>query len=145
MRIAAAVGVVVVFLLAACSSSGKKASALDCQGETPSVEPTQLILACGDGAIRATDLRWSAWSGTSAKGTGFVAVNGCSPSCAVGSAEKFPAMFSLTKPVTVGNTTFLTELVIDFSAATPNGKREVQCRLSDPSAPGGCVNELTSR
>ena len=136
-------GLVLVLVMLACSSStGTEAKVMDCQGIAPQVRPSELILACGDGAIRATDLRWTSWSATAARGSGKVGVDDCTPNCAIGSRVEYPANFELSAPAADRGATLLTELVIRFSGTTPAGQSEVHCRLADSSHEGGCVEQL---
>ncbi|MEY2591016.1 MAG: hypothetical protein QOJ67_3000 [Acidimicrobiaceae bacterium] len=137
---------VLVAELFACSSSKSSQSAkvLDCQGATPAVQPSELILACGDGSIRATELHWTAWSASGAQGSGTLVITNCSPNCAIGSRQQFPADFELMSPKAVVGTTFLTELQIRFRGVGPPRTTAVRCRLSDPSFEGGCADQFAS-
>jgi hypothetical protein len=136
--------VIVLPLLACSSSTAPQAKVMDCRGAVPAVRPSELILACGDGAIRATDLHWTSWNATGARGSGNIGVADCTPSCAIGSRTEYPADLELSAPTADAGTTLLTQLLIRFSTAGPNGQSEVRCRLADSSHDGGCVDEIVS-
>lgn len=46
--------------------------------------PSSLLLACADGGIGLTDLRWRGWGLAQASATGVLFWNTCSPNCAHG-------------------------------------------------------------
>ncbi len=77
----------------------------------PSVEPTSIVLACGDGNALLTDLRWSSWTATTAAATGDLTHNTCTPDCARGTFVSTPATVSLGYPVR-------TLAGVEFSTAT---------------------------
>lgn len=58
--------------------------------------PTQYTLACGDGATSLSGLRWSGWGTATATATGDYQTVVCTPSCAAGSEQSYPATVSLT-------------------------------------------------
>jgi hypothetical protein len=82
----------------------------DCAGLTDAVMPANLILACGDGSIRAVIKRWRTWYLNTAAGIGRVEVNRCQPNCASGQVVTYPATFTLGAPTTVGSRLYFTEL-----------------------------------
>jgi hypothetical protein len=66
----------------------------------PVIEPSQIMLACGDGNAYITAINWSSWTSTSASGTGTYVQNDCSPNCAAGTFLRYPgATFTLYLPV----------------------------------------------
>jgi len=60
-------------------------------------EPSKIIVACGDGNLFLTKLKWSAWGSTSAKGSGTAHQNTCTPSCAQGRFKSYPVDVTLSK------------------------------------------------
>jgi hypothetical protein len=48
------------------------------------VKPQSITQFCGDGGAGVSDIKWSSWGSTSAKGTGTYYINGCDPDCADG-------------------------------------------------------------
>lgn len=112
--------------------------ALDCQGDTASVRPSTLILACGDGTISATDLTWSRWTSTSATGRGQLTIRQCSPSCAQGSVEKYSLNVVLSDAMSYAGKRYFTTMWLAFPATSPVAGRSTSCPLSDPRREGGC-------
>ncbi|MHB1534905.1 MAG: hypothetical protein ACYC1D_09925 [Acidimicrobiales bacterium] len=85
-------------------------------------EPSGITLACGDGSIRATGIRWSTWSPTSAAGTATVLQVVCSPDCANGYQVSDPATIILSSPeATAGGPAFAMASVTFTGAVPPNG------------------------
>lgn len=71
----------------------------DCQ--TPTFEPSQLILTCADHGFYFQDLHWTGWTATSATAVGTEAYNDCTPSCAGGRFHYIAnATVTLTTPTT---------------------------------------------
>lgn len=125
---------------AACSSSGARPSpvALDCQGGVPSDRPSELVLACGDGTVRATSLSWSVWGAAGANGVGDLSVVACDPDCARGTPVRRQSHFALHDPTTVDGRNYFRTLVVSVDSGGP----QVRCALSTPAAEGGCASEL---
>jgi len=48
------------------------------------VKPKSITQFCGDGGAGVSNIKWSSWGSTSAKGTGTYYINGCDPDCADG-------------------------------------------------------------
>jgi hypothetical protein len=48
------------------------------------VKPKSVTQFCADGGAGVTDIKWSAWGASSAKGVGTYYINGCDPDCADG-------------------------------------------------------------
>lgn len=51
---------------------------------TPSVEPSEIVLACGDGNALLEGLHWTSWTAGSATAVGTFVYNDCTPNCADG-------------------------------------------------------------
>ena len=64
-----------------------------------SVEPSAIVLACGDGNASLTSLSWSSWTPTTAVATGYYTHNTCTPDCANGTFVSAPASVRLGYPV----------------------------------------------
>ena len=81
-------------LAAACSSGGHSTpgpspSSIadikvygDCR--TPTIEPTQIVMACADFGERFKNLQWTNWTSANATGVGTFSYNDCTPNCANG-------------------------------------------------------------
>ncbi len=48
------------------------------------VKPKSVTQFCADGGAGVTNIKWSTWGSSSAKGTGTYYINGCDPDCADG-------------------------------------------------------------
>ncbi|MEY9850223.1 hypothetical protein ABH940_007347 [Streptacidiphilus sp. BW17] len=71
---------------------------LDCSGK-PQSQPSQYVLACGDGNNYLTSAHWTRWDGVSAYATATDVANDCQPYCAAGHFHSFPVDVTLTDPV----------------------------------------------
>lgn len=70
----------------------------DCQ--TPTAEPTSIVLECGDGGIVLQGLTWNSWTANEATGKGVIVYNDCNPNCALGHKQQIPNVtVVLTSPV----------------------------------------------
>jgi len=67
---------------------------VSCGGKTQ-VRPGSYILACGDGGALVEGLNWAAWGSSSALANGTYALNDCTPDCAAGHFDAFPALVVL--------------------------------------------------
>jgi hypothetical protein len=61
----------------------------DCGG-SPHVEPTELVLACGDAGDELAHLHWHGWGDASATATGSLIAETCVPSCVAGGTKTYP-------------------------------------------------------
>jgi hypothetical protein len=64
-----------------------------CHGHA--VRPSKIILACGDGEVWATNLRFSAYGGRTAWGSGTLHYVVCQPNCAQGHEKTAPMRIRL--------------------------------------------------
>lgn len=60
----------------------------NCLG-VPERKPSQLTLACADGGIHASGLRWRGWGHYYAYASGSLAMNDCKPYCAAGHFQPY--------------------------------------------------------
>ena len=81
--------------LAATSSSSTKPFAITCYSEH--FKPKKIVIACGDAGIWLGKLKWSSWTGASAKGTGVYNQNEGTPDCATGKIKSYPVKVKLSK------------------------------------------------
>lgn len=77
----------------------------DCAGE-PLVEPTELLLACGDAGAGLHDLTWTNWGEETATATGWESEKVCVPNCANGTEARSPATVTVSG-LTGGRYTFM--------------------------------------
>ncbi|HEV2375431.1 MAG TPA: hypothetical protein VGS19_25125 [Streptosporangiaceae bacterium] len=67
---------------------------------TPSIEPTEIVLACADYGALLVRLHWTTWTAASATAAGTLIYNDCTPSCAEGHHHRVPGTkITLTDPV----------------------------------------------
>ncbi|NUR84434.1 MAG: hypothetical protein HOY71_10150 [Nonomuraea sp.] len=69
--------------LSPAASAAARPTLADCAGK-PQVRPKQIILACADAGDVLHKLKWTSWSGRTARATGVESVNTCEPNCAAG-------------------------------------------------------------
>jgi hypothetical protein len=66
----------------------------------PTVQPTEIVLACADDGFGIRDVRWSSWTTRGASGSGTTWYKDCRPSCAEGKIVYTPNVrIVLTTPV----------------------------------------------
>ena len=87
----------------------------------PSVRPTTIMLACGDGNAYVDDLTWSSWTATGASATGAYTHNLCVPDCAAGRFVSQPATVHLGYPVMTADGREFSELGYTVSGSTLRG------------------------
>ncbi|MDE3206901.1 MAG: hypothetical protein KGQ66_22070 [Acidobacteriota bacterium] len=72
--------------------------------QTPTLEPSEIVLACADYGLLLEDLRWTSWTDTEASGMGTLVYNDCQPDCAQGHDHDVPdTQVNLTAPVPGGS------------------------------------------
>jgi hypothetical protein len=98
LRICALIGVIAVPAVALAAPGPKTVYAITCLQER--YKPKQITIACVDGTVKVTKLKWSSWSSTSAQASGVYEVNKCDPDCAAGHARSFPVKITLSRPKT---------------------------------------------
>jgi hypothetical protein len=91
---------------------------VDC-GNVVAAKPASITIACGDGNVVAARLQWSEWTSARATGTGVVDVNDCSPDCASGSVQGYPALVGLTDRQAVDGKQAFTVLTATYTGARP--------------------------
>ena len=70
----------------------------DCK--TPSIEPTEVVLACADLGAVLQGLSWTSWTSTTATAVGTLVYNDCTPDCARGQHHSVPGTrVTLSAPV----------------------------------------------
>jgi hypothetical protein len=77
-----------VALVAIGASAASPVKITDCI--TASSRPKTLTLTCGDGNTVLSKLRWSSFGGKSARASGELEMNTCSPDCAGGKVVRYP-------------------------------------------------------
>ncbi|HEX4672093.1 MAG TPA: hypothetical protein VH279_07480 [Solirubrobacteraceae bacterium] len=99
LRICVLAGVIVVPAVALAAPPGPKSVyAITCLQER--YEPKQITIACVDGTVKVTKLKWTSWSSTKARASGIYQVDRCNPSCASGHTRSFPVKVTLSRPKT---------------------------------------------
>ena len=93
--------------------------ARDCQHAA--FKPKSIIIACGDGNVQAINMHWSKWGANSAKGTGTLKVNTCTPNCAAGKFKRYPGSIVLSKPRTCPSGRQFAHLKYTFTHKKPKG------------------------
>lgn len=87
--------------------------------QKPTVEPTEIVMACADNGFGIGELRWATWTANSATGSGTTWYKDCKPDCADGKIVQTPNVHvTLTQPVR-GATGGLVWSVITFSSLPP--------------------------
>jgi hypothetical protein len=137
LRICVLIAVGAVPAVALAAPGPQTVYAINCFQEK--LKPKQITIACGDGAVRLSKLKWSSWSRSQAQATGLYEVNKCNPSCAGGRFQSFPVSIGLSKPKTCprhahkafGRVTFT------FGSSRPSpapGHTSLRCPPAPPKA-----------
>jgi hypothetical protein len=102
----------------ACGSSQPASRVLvDC--EQAAYKPVRVVIACGDGGLVLTGLRWSSWGEQRAAATGVAQVNLCVPDCARGTTGQYPVRVVFD----ARQQQVLSRAVLTYPAARPDGQR----------------------
>ena len=64
----------------------------------PRVEPTRIVLACGDFGFFINAIDWKYWGNKKAKARGVAHAKTCRPSCAESPFRDYPVKFKVYKP-----------------------------------------------
>jgi hypothetical protein len=73
-----------------------------CDADQQAKRPHKMVLACGDGGLWASRLRWERWGGRRAVARGQIFVKTCDPDCATGGVSKHRGKVALSRPVHCG-------------------------------------------
>lgn len=98
LRICVLIGVIAAPAVALAAPGPKTVYAINCLQEK--FKPKQITVACGDGAVSVSKLKWTSWSRTQAQASGVYQVNSCKPDCAAGHERSFPVTITLSRPKT---------------------------------------------
>ncbi|MVU82568.1 hypothetical protein GPX89_35725 [Nocardia sp. ET3-3] len=89
----------------------------DCTSYHAVIEPSRLLIACGDGTVTVKDITWTSWGPDTAEGDGTEYRVVCSPSCAGGHEENKPTHITLRKVSEPGD--YFGEVVISDLNGNP--------------------------
>lgn len=64
----------------------------------PVVEPSSYVLTCADYGSILASLKWTSWTAEGATAVGVHELNDCTPNCAEGKFQKFPAIITFWRP-----------------------------------------------
>jgi hypothetical protein len=104
-------------------------------GAAPSVEPSAIVLACGDGNASVTHLIWSSWTKTTAAATGDFTHNSCIPDCAQGTFVSTPASVRLGYPIETSAGQEFASLSYDYADSSAPGGTFTYTSVA-PTSPG---------
>ncbi|MDX6606858.1 MAG: hypothetical protein QOD14_1398 [Solirubrobacterales bacterium] len=103
----------------------------------PKFKPANVILACGDASLGATNVAWSAWTRKAAVGSGTGQLNDCNPDCARGKVKTAPMYLRASKPMTCSSgSRIFTKLSYTWTSGPPvgnvpdHGSVPVGCKLA---------------
>jgi hypothetical protein len=101
------------------------------------VEPSSIIVACADAGIGVQGLDWSSWTSTGASGSGQVWWNDCTPDCATGTINHYPASIALSDVEPSSDGAAFSVLTVSYTGAEPEGKPVDTFHLELPQASPG--------
>ncbi len=83
--------------------------------------PKTLTLACADGNSVLNGLRWSSFGGASARATGTLELNACTPNCAQGKFVRYPVAVGANDPRTCkAGLRVYSKLTLRFTGRAPS-------------------------
>ena len=86
------------------------------------LRPANVILACGDAILGATNVTWSSWTRKKAVGAGTGQLNDCKPDCAHGKTKTAPMQLRASKPHTCpSGRRIFTKLSYTWTSGAPVG------------------------
>lgn len=122
--------------IASAAGSGRTL-AINCGHEQ--FKPTKIVVACGDGGIWLSQLKWSSWNGSQASASGNYNANDCTPDCAAGHVHSYPVKVTLSKPKTCPSQTgrAFKQASLTYKGTRPTGAPTKLTFRCPPSLPGG--------
>jgi hypothetical protein len=137
------IGVVATIVIAAPTVAGAGGHTASTSGKLPLLigncakpkfKPANVILACGDASLGATNVVWSTWTRKKAVGSGTGQLNDCKPDCARGKTKTAPMQLRATRPRTCSNgRRIFTKLSYTWTSGSPVGNTP-----DSGSVPVGC-------
>jgi hypothetical protein len=122
---------------APATSAGGKLPLLIGNCNKPQFKPANVILACGDASLGATNVAWTSWTKKAAVGNGTGQINDCKPNCAQGKTKTAPMSLRASKPQTCSNgKRVFTKLAYTWTSGAPvgnvpdHGSAPVGCKLA---------------
>jgi hypothetical protein len=95
----------------------------DC-GNVGRIEPSSIMLLCGDGTATATSLSWTQWTSQQAIGKGQVNIVNCVPDCANGTDIAYHVTLRLSEPVRAhSGARYFTRIALSYLGKGPSGAR----------------------
>src|SRR3954452_19587385 len=132
--IVAAIGASAVATAGPVAGSSGKLPLLIGNCAKPKFKPANVILACGDASLGATNVAWSTWTRKKAVGAGTGQLNDCKPDCARGKTKTAPMQLRATRPRTCSNgRRIFTKLSYTWTSGSPVGNTP-----DSGSVPVGC-------
>lgn len=106
-------------LTAASGAAAAHPTALpNCLGK-PTVRPSAVVLACGDGNFGVKRLHWIGWGGAAAAATGIAYANDCKPYCAAGHFRDYRAVIVADGAERCGSVTAYRRVTVAFVGRSP--------------------------
>lgn len=106
--VVALVPLVLGFASSASAAAKSSTSLYNCNQLT--VRPSTLVLTCADSNRYVEHIHWSSWNASSARGTGTLRWNDCTPSCVSGHWHTEEISFLARDPKTLKGQRLFTEL-----------------------------------
>jgi hypothetical protein len=122
--------------LAATSGTSGKPLAINCN--VLKFKPKKIVIACGDGGIWLSKLRWSSWNATGATGAGTYNQNNCTPNCVNGHINSAPVKVTLSKPKMCPSQSHpaFKQATLTYTGTRPKGA-PAKVKFICPVLPGG--------
>jgi hypothetical protein len=122
--------------IAAAAGSGRTL-AINCGQEQ--FKPKKIVVACGEGGIWLSKLKWSSWNGSQASASGSYNANDCTPDCAAGHVHSYPVKVMLSKPKTCPSQTAraFKQAALTYTGTRPKGAPAKLTFSCPPVLPGG--------
>jgi hypothetical protein len=148
-RVSGSVAIVALLLLSLPATAsadprfhgGRVYVASGCSGK--SYRPVSIVLACGDGGLFATNIRYRYYGGATAQATVQLHTHNCIPDCAESQFHAFPGTITLADVVRCEGTLFYSRARYRFTDGGPFGEAAAGIANIEPLfGPEGSIGEI---
>jgi hypothetical protein len=136
LKLSVLIAVLAIPSIASAAGSGRTL-AINCGQEQ--FKPKKIVVACGDGGVWLSKLKWSSWSGSQASGSGSYNANDCKPDCAAGHVHSYPVKVTLSKVKTCPSQTSraFKQAALTYTGTRPSPAPARLTFSCPPVLPGG--------
>ena len=109
---------------------------VDCEHNV--FKPRSITVTCADANFRLTNVRWTSYTASSARGRATARIDTCEPDCVSGTFRTYRVTVTLTRARQCGDVPQFTRLAVIFQGSPPQGfERAERQRFGCADAPTG--------